>query len=157
MPKNKERNPCTFFIVAVLIINDGNKMDQFYNIKDIVKGSINKFILNQIGIIRVNGVENNMVIRSKRRLICHMGWCQPPPLILYLFIFPYIRKTILIIGLKSLSLGFLFIFFYWSWLEGAGIIFRYLLWMILSILQGVYNDIGYVYLYFSMINKYFVS
>ena len=106
MPKNKERNPCTFFIVAVLIINDVNKMDQFYNIKDIVKGSINIFILNQIGIIIVNGVENNMMRSSKRRLICQMGWCQPTPLILYLFLFPHIRKLSWIIGLKSLSLGF---------------------------------------------------
>ena len=112
--KNKERNPCKFDTVAVLIINDGNNMDQFYNIKDIVKGSINKFILYQIGIIRVNGVENSTMRSSKRRLLCEMGWFQPPQLILYLFLFPHIRKQSWIIGLKSLSLGFLFIFVYWS-------------------------------------------
>ena len=36
--KNKERNPCTFVTVCVLILNDGNNMDKFYNIKYIGKG-----------------------------------------------------------------------------------------------------------------------
>ena len=74
-----------------------------------------------------------------------------------IFITPYIKNKSWIIGLKSPSLGFLFIFFGWSILEGAGKIFYYMVWMILSILEGVCNSIGYVYLYLSMINKYFVS
>ena len=36
--KNKESNPSIFVNVCVLILNYGNNMDQFYNIKEIGKG-----------------------------------------------------------------------------------------------------------------------
>ena len=157
MPKTKREILVHFITVGVPIINYGNNMDQFYNIKDIVKGSINKCILYQISIIVFNDIERNMSRGSKRRLLCQMGWCQPPPLILYLFLFPHIITQSCIIGLKSLSLGFLFIFFDWSRLEGVGRIFCCVVWMILSILEGLCNGIWYVYLYFSMINNYFLS
>ena len=105
----------------------------------------------------INGFERNMTRSSKMRLLCQTGYFQPPSLIIYLFLFPYIRKKYWKIGLKSLSLGFLFILFDWSRLKGAGRIFCSLVWMILSILERVCNGIGYIYLYFSMINNHKLS
>ena len=49
-----------------------------------------------------------------------------------------------LLGRYRLSLGFLFIFFDWSILEGTGRIFCYLVWIIMYILEGVCNGIGYV-------------
>ena len=45
------------------------------------------------------------------------GWCQPPSLMLYIFLFPPIKKQSWIIVLKSLSLVFLSIVFDWSRLQ----------------------------------------
>ena len=95
------------------------------------------------GFSLIDGVERNTMIRHKMRLLCQTGWCQPPLLIIYLFLFPHIGKQSWTIGIKYLSL--------------SGRILCYMVWMILSILEGVCNGIGYVYLYLSMINNYFVS
>ena len=56
-------NHCTFVTVGVITINYSNKVDKYYDIKEIGKGSTNKFILYQIDIIRVNGNERNMMRR----------------------------------------------------------------------------------------------
>ena len=66
-------NHCTFVTVGVITINYSNKVDKYYDIKEIGKGSTNKFILYQIDIVRVNGNKRNMIRGSKRRLLCQTG------------------------------------------------------------------------------------
>ena len=57
---------------------------------------------------------------------------------------PLYYKTILYDSIKISDSWFLFIFFDWSRLEGAGRIFCYLVWIIVFTLDGVCNGIGYV-------------
>ena len=64
----KKSNPWSLFTMVVLIINDVNSINKFYNITEICKGSINKYILYHIDIIRVNCDERNIMRRGKRRL-----------------------------------------------------------------------------------------
>ena len=55
--------------MVVLIINDVNNTNILFNITEICKGSINRYILYHIDIIRVNCDERNIMRRSKIRLI----------------------------------------------------------------------------------------
>ena len=126
----------------------------FWNIKEIGKWLINTFIYYQIDIITVNGDKRNMTRRSKMRLICQTGMVSTTVLDdLHVSIHPY-RK--IIDNWIEICESWFFVYFLWL-VKIAGMVFCYLVWMILSILEGLCNGIGYVYLYFSMLNKYFVS